>query len=267
MIGLFEKRRFLFESALLLVTVYVFFVLSEGAVIGLEWNRAQVLNALFTIWMVGTSWWLFKKLNGLLSRTRKQLLSSTLVKTICSVSLLSCYCFLSNIFYIEVFWKEHLSETLFYSITFPFAILVFFSWNFLWFLMDKREQRDEDENLKKQEGNFSDYIISSIGKKKKIIRKKEVAFFSIKDGAVYALTFNGEQFLLDLYLTDIEKTLDTNQFFRLNRQFIVSRKAILDFTLDTNDKIKVQFIKYLGFENSAMVSRYNAPKFKSWINS
>jgi len=44
---------------------------------------------------------------------------------------------------------------------------------------------------------------------------------------VYSKTFNGDKFVIDETLEILEKQISPSDFFRANRQFIVSKQSIL----------------------------------------
>ena len=90
------------------------------------------------------------------------------------------------------------------------------------------------------------------------------ANFFIESGIVYGYTHNKEKFVLDETLEALSEQLSPSDFFRANRQFIVSRnsikeacnyfnrKLILKLNLSTNDNILISkarvslFIDWLG---------------------
>lgn len=258
------------EMALVVITSYLFFAIGEGGFFGFEWSFADLSNALFTLWMAASNWYLFKKLNKFLYKNdlgRPPL--SIIVHGIISVFLLGLYSTFFNWFYIEIIWHEHLSETFFFGLILPLALLTFVIWTIGFFLLEKYRHTgnplvDKEQNpineLKKQ-------LISKVGKKSHIVPIKNIAFISTDGGYVYACTFSGKSFLIDECLNTLEKQMDKRSFFRVNRQMILARRAILNYTPEINQKIKIGFLKVDGFDNMAMISRYRSPKFKTWLKS
>ncbi|MEJ0055334.1 MAG: LytTR family transcriptional regulator DNA-binding domain-containing protein [Bacteroidota bacterium] len=72
----------------------------------------------------------------------------------------------------------------------------------------------------------------------------------------------GNRLILDKTLSDLESSLDKNEFFRLNRKFIAQRIAIDRFKSD-NGKVLV-FLKP-EMKEEIHVSKESAPEFRNWI--
>ena len=96
-------------------------------------------------------------------------------------------------------------------------------------------------------------------------RVAEAALFSIANDLVYLHTFDGEQFPLFKKLDYIESVCDPDQFFRINRQMLVNRKAIVSFEPYFHRKIAVQLS--INLDEPAIVSRLKVTPFKEWLES
>ncbi|MEM9363176.1 MAG: LytTR family DNA-binding domain-containing protein [Bacteroidota bacterium] len=265
-IKMLEKGGQVFKGLFLGGIICIFFVLSEPKLFQLQWGRTQFINLLFTMWMVGSSWNLFKKINIIFDKARTEFLKRPWLSIFTSVQVLTGYCFISNFIYIEYFWNEKLSDTSFYVIVFPSAITTFILWNLLYRICKTKSRGLLNQSSKKIEENTSEHLISSVGNNSKLVEKEEIAFFKFENGTVYAFMLDGGQSIIDDYLINIEKKLETHSFFRLNRQFIVAKKAVLGFNKEVNGKIKVRF-GTSGIEKQEIVSRYNAARFRTWIKT
>lgn len=92
---------------------------------------------------------------------------------------------------------------------------------------------------------------------------EDIALFYVEFDTVYLYTFKGEKFQLFKKLEYIESVCDPGQFFRINRQMLVNRKAIISFEPYFNRKIVIQLnIKH---EDKAIVSRLKVTSFKEWL--
>jgi DNA-binding LytR/AlgR family response regulator len=89
-------------------------------------------------------------------------------------------------------------------------------------------------------------------------------FFVDEDYAV-ACQLSGNKFYLAQSLDKIEKTLPTEIFFRLSRQYIIHRQVVTGFKRSDNGKILVQLQAKSNFPPEVAVSRLRAPAFKSWF--
>jgi DNA-binding LytR/AlgR family response regulator len=90
----------------------------------------------------------------------------------------------------------------------------------------------------------------------------EIAYFFTDHKIVFVRDFTGRQMIIDQNLAELESELDPEMFFRLNRKYIASQKAIDRFKPD-NGKILV-FLKP-EVKEEVHVSKETAPEFRKWI--
>lgn len=91
---------------------------------------------------------------------------------------------------------------------------------------------------------------------------EEVAYFFTEHKIVFVRDLQGRQMIVDKNLGELESDLDKEKFFRINRKFIASIKAIERFKPD-NGKIQV-FLKP-EMKEEIHVSKETAPEFREWI--
>jgi DNA-binding LytR/AlgR family response regulator len=101
-------------------------------------------------------------------------------------------------------------------------------------------------------------------REKSIIKRvEEVALFQVEFETVYLYTFSGEKFPLFKKMEYIESVCNPDLFFRINRQMLVSRQAILSFEPYFNRKIVLQL--NIKLDEKAIVSRLKVSAFKEWL--
>jgi two-component system LytT family response regulator len=88
-------------------------------------------------------------------------------------------------------------------------------------------------------------------------------FYKKKDS--YVVLKNGEQFPVKYTLEQLIELLNPSQFYRVNRQVIVSISAIRKITLWFKGKLKLQLTP--EFEETLLVSREKSADFKKWMDS
>jgi len=99
-----------------------------------------------------------------------------------------------------------------------------------------------------------------------IVKKiDEIALFTVEHETVYLYTLQGERLPLYKKLEYLEAVCDPQQFFRINRQMLVSRTNITSFEPYSNRKIVLQ-LKIEPTE-SAIVSRLKVSAFKNWLEN
>jgi two-component system, LytTR family, response regulator LytT len=96
------------------------------------------------------------------------------------------------------------------------------------------------------------------------IKTEEMAFF-MYDTLIYVCTKTHEKYNMDFEsLDEIEEMLDPDLFFRVNRQFIVSRNAVQRVWGIENSKMMVK-LKDPHQNIEIDMSRQKAPVFKKWL--
>lgn len=93
----------------------------------------------------------------------------------------------------------------------------------------------------------------------------DIAYITIDASIVKAVTFEGQSYIIDEKMEEIESDLNPNQFFRANRQFIIQRRSIANLTIYFNGKLILN-IEPKPAER-IIVSKAKAPQLKNWINS
>ena len=95
------------------------------------------------------------------------------------------------------------------------------------------------------------------------VKAKDIAYLHFSDGLTWATTLNNQKIPLDYSLDQIEKLLDKNLFFRINRQLIVHIDAIKKITTYYNSRLVIQLFPLMDTE--AVISRERVSSFKSWL--
>lgn len=107
-----------------------------------------------------------------------------------------------------------------------------------------------------------DRIVARKGTEFVALNIDEVAYFFTEHKIVFVRDFTGRQMIVDRNLAELETELGTRSFFRINRKFLASQKAIDRFKPD-NGKILV-FLKP-EMKEEVHVSKETAPDFRTWI--
>lgn len=110
---------------------------------------------------------------------------------------------------------------------------------------------------------FKRRLSIKVGAHIKIISVDDIECFYSENKATYSFTNEKRSFLLDNSLETWEEQLDPEQFFRVNRTFIVNINAIKDIVAYSNSRLKLILNSYS--ETEIIVSRERVKDFKSWI--
>ncbi len=91
----------------------------------------------------------------------------------------------------------------------------------------------------------------------------DIAFVYLENEISYLYTFNGEKHPIFKTLDEIEKAISPEDFYRINRQMIVNKKAIKEIEPHFNQKVVVKLTIPTPEQN--LVSRLKVTPFLSWI--
>ncbi|WP_290700977.1 LytTR family DNA-binding domain-containing protein [Lacinutrix sp.] len=117
----------------------------------------------------------------------------------------------------------------------------------------------ENENIQVYKTEFA----VRIGKKIKIIKTETIICFYSEDNATYLRSDNCNYIINDA-LSSLETKLNTKQFYKVNRKFIINREAIDNVISYTNSRFKIELKNYNKSE--IIVSRERAKDFKNWLD-
>jgi two-component system, LytTR family, response regulator LytT len=105
-------------------------------------------------------------------------------------------------------------------------------------------------------------IIVHKGEKIIPISGKDIALFYIEHSAVKALTFEKTTVAVSLTLDELEAKFSPN-FFRINRQFLVSRTAVTEASQHFNRKLLVHL--NIVFGEQILVGKEKTGPFMQWL--
>lgn len=92
----------------------------------------------------------------------------------------------------------------------------------------------------------------------------DIAYFYSVNRITLAVTHKGMEHVIDLSLDKLSEQLDPDQFFRANRQAIVSIDAIKSVEPYFNSKVILLLAP--PFKEKMIISKEKVPSFKMWLN-
>lgn len=95
------------------------------------------------------------------------------------------------------------------------------------------------------------------------IAVEQIAYFQLENDLVWCITHQREKYAIDQSLDKIENQIDPDAFFRANRQFIVSRKAIKAAVQYFHRKLKLDLSP--PPKSIVLISKSKAGIFKQWL--
>ena len=116
---------------------------------------------------------------------------------------------------------------------------------------------------KPPESRFRERFMVSIGTKIHSVEVANTAYFFSEEKATFLVTRDGQSLPLEYSLDQLTSLLDPNQFFRVNRQFLVARLAIQTIHAFSAGKLKLDLMPPARLEVFVSMSRMS--EFKDWL--
>ncbi|WP_439559602.1 LytR/AlgR family response regulator transcription factor [Dyadobacter sp.] len=95
------------------------------------------------------------------------------------------------------------------------------------------------------------------------LRDVDFAWLTIRNSVVVATLHDDRNFVIDKSLEELENQLDPTNFFRANRQFIISRQCIQEIELYFNGRLLLRTNPVSP--NQILISKERVPVFKKWF--
>ncbi len=119
--------------------------------------------------------------------------------------------------------------------------------------------------FKNQAKYKSHFLLPAKGDKLIPVQTGELACLYIDAGIVKALTFDERTLRFENNLEELAEMLNPDDFFRANRQHIISRKAIHDIDLWFNSRLSVNL--KVSFSEKILISKARISEFKEWFGA
>lgn len=111
---------------------------------------------------------------------------------------------------------------------------------------------------------FKHRFMVKVGNQYKSFNVEEIAYFKSNGGLIYLYGLNGKGYPIEYSLEQLEDILNPLQFFRINRKFMVSVKAVKEIHTYFNSRL---LLKTMPIDQEQMiVSRERTTSFKNWLD-
>jgi len=132
---------------------------------------------------------------------------------------------------------------------------------------NKTEQIDFKALINAMQSGTQEYqkrFLVYAGERIKTVFTEEIAYFFAEQKYVYMVTRKADQYIVDYTLDKLETLLDPEQFYRINRQFIIKIYAIKNMYNYPKSRVKLELDP--SCKKEAIVSMDRAADFKQWLN-
>ena len=97
------------------------------------------------------------------------------------------------------------------------------------------------------------------------VKMDDVAYFYTYAERVTLTTLSGENYPVDKTLEALSQQLSEDKFFRANRQFIISRRAVKDIAVWFGSRLALNLT--VETPERIIISKARVPEFKQWLQS
>jgi len=118
------------------------------------------------------------------------------------------------------------------------------------------------EELSKPPGYRNRFLVKQ-GQKMMSIDISDVAYIFSENKSTFLRTSQNQKYIIDMPLDVLEKELPPQQFFRANRQYIVTVKSVVSIHGWFNQKLKVELRPEAN--EHIIISRDKANDFRAWM--
>ncbi len=130
---------------------------------------------------------------------------------------------------------------------------------------DSQQYNQQLQSVAESRNDLTSSFLIHIKDKIIPLKVEDVAYFFTSNERVVALTTQGEEYPIDRSLDAIYASIDSSEFFRANRQFIISRAAVRDVSVWFGSRLALN----LNCETpeKIIIPKARISEFKSWLSS
>lgn len=121
-----------------------------------------------------------------------------------------------------------------------------------------------EQAMKMLTKQYKERFVVKIGEHIHTIPVSDTAYFFSQDKATFLVTQEKKRYIIDYTLEEVEGLIDPQDFFRINRKYLVSMRAVKDIVSYTNSRLRIIF--HQSDEMDAIVSRERVQDFKKWLD-
>ncbi|MEM9300112.1 MAG: LytTR family DNA-binding domain-containing protein [Bacteroidota bacterium] len=119
--------------------------------------------------------------------------------------------------------------------------------------------------IKGQQHEYKSRFMVRTGNKIVAVPVEKISYFYSQNKLTYIVTHDNKKYPLDQPLEVIDKQLDPKQFFRANRQFIITFESVDEIHPYFKGRVKIN-LKHQPDEE-IIISAEKSPEFKKWLDN
>jgi two-component system, LytTR family, response regulator LytT len=118
--------------------------------------------------------------------------------------------------------------------------------------------------VESRQERFKKRFVVSVADKIRLVETKDALFFYALEKSTFLCTSGNIHYPVDFSLDQLETLLDTEQFFRVNRQYIISYAAISKISILPKSRIGLETTPPV--EGGIVVSSARSHEFRKWLD-
>lgn len=111
---------------------------------------------------------------------------------------------------------------------------------------------------------YKERFLVKSGNHLRVIKRSEISYFYSDGGYTHLVCDHGKRYFMDETLDNVNRLVDPQSFFRINRYMIVNHQAIDKIETYFNSRFTLTLIP--NFHETVIVSRERCKDFKDWID-
>ena len=128
---------------------------------------------------------------------------------------------------------------------------------------DRKEYSSRVAAAVQQQNNEKQIFLVHFRDKIIPLQSGDIAFFHTFEERVTAYCFDGNKYIVEQTLEALQKRLSPQQFFRANRQFIISRKAVKDISIWFGSRLSANLV--IDSPEKVIIPKARVHEFKEWL--
>jgi DNA-binding LytR/AlgR family response regulator len=118
--------------------------------------------------------------------------------------------------------------------------------------------------LDKEKREYKQRFLVYIGEHLHSVQTSDIAYFYSVEKSTFLTTSSGKSFCIDLSLDKLEGLLSPTDFFRINRQYLISFGSIKKISILSKSRIKLQLAPLPTQE--ILISASRTHDFREWLD-
>jgi DNA-binding LytR/AlgR family response regulator len=114
--------------------------------------------------------------------------------------------------------------------------------------------------------NYRNRFLAKVGQRLFFIPASEVAYFAADNKIVFLIDREGNRFVINNTMENLENELNPKDFFRLSRKIIIHADAIDQIKPYQSNRLKLQ-LKGIAASEEIIISRERVADFKQWADT